>query len=115
MRCDRGVEHGGGETFILREQVVSEFMEIADAADARRPRDDLIHVAHQFTEQACILGVALNEAVRRMLQRLLMNRAVFGEIIEADDLMTGVEQLFHEIAADEAGGAGDEDFHGMQS
>ena len=28
-----------------------------------------------------------------------------------DDLVAGAEQFFHEIAADKAGGAGDEDLH----
>ena len=47
-----------------------------------------------------------------MLERRLLQLAVLGEVVEADDLVAGLQQLFDQIAADEAGRAGDEDFHG---
>src|SRR5437867_500358 len=39
--------------------------------------------------------------------------AVLAEVVEADDLMTGIEQLRHQVAVDEPGGACDEDSHAV--
>ena len=40
-----------------------------------------------------------------------MRRPVLAEVVEPDDVVTGVEQLGHEVAVDEPGGPGDEDAH----
>ena len=37
---------------------------------------------------------------------------VVVEVVEADDFVAAVEQALGDVRADEAGGAGDEDFHG---
>ena len=39
----------------------------------------------------------------------LREPAVLAEVVEADDLVAGLEQLRDEVAGDEPGGAGDED------
>ncbi len=105
------VEDGRRQTLVLGQQVVSELVKIADAADARGPGDDLVHVGHQRRQQADVLGVALDEAIGGMFERCLLERAVLGEIVEADHFVAGLQQLFHQIAADEAGRAGDQYFH----
>ncbi len=60
---------------------------------------------------ADVLGVALDEAVARMVVVRLGQPAVLAEVVEADDLVAGLEQLGDEVAVDEPGGAGDEDSH----
>ena len=60
--CDGGIEDGRGHAFVFRQQIVGEFVEIADAADARRPGDDLIESASR-SSAGHVLGVALDEAI----------------------------------------------------
>jgi len=53
---DGRVEDGGGEAFVLRQQIVGELVEVADAADARRPGNYLVRALEQLTEQADVLA-----------------------------------------------------------
>ena len=110
-RGDRGVERRGEDALVLGEQVVGEFVEVADPADHRRGRHDLIAIRRQVGEQGDVLGVALDEAVAGVLVVRLRQPAVLREVVEADDVVARLEQLGHEIAVDEPGGAGDEDAH----
>src|SRR6266581_7750277 len=115
MSGNGGVEDGGGQAFVLGEQVVGELMKIADAADARRAGDNLIDIAGQLAQHADVFGVSLNEPVTRTPERRLLERPVFRKVVQADDLMTRLQQLFDKVAADEAGGAGNEDFHASRT
>ena len=47
-----------------------------------------------------------------MAQRRLPQGAVLGKIVQANNFMACLQQFFHEIAANEAGGTGDKYFHG---
>ena len=111
MRRDRRVERRGQDPLVLGQQVVGELVEVADPADHRRGRHDLVAVGGQLAHERNVLGIALHEAIARMVVVRLGQRAVLAEIVEADDLVAGLEQLRDEIAIDEPGGAGDEDPH----
>ena len=69
------------------------------------------HVRGELAQERGVLGVALDEPIARMVVVRLGQPAVLGEVVEADDLVPGLEQLGDEIAVDEPGGAGDEDAH----
>ena len=99
------------DPLVLGEQVVGELVEVADAADHRRGSDDLVAVGGELAHERGVLGVALDEAVARMVVVGLRQAAVLAEVVEADDLVAGLEQLRDEVAVDEPGGAGDEDPH----
>ena len=111
VRRDRGVERRGQDPLVLGEQVVRELVEVADAADHRRGGHDLVAVGRQLGEQRDVLGVALDEPIARVLVVRLRQPAVLAEVVEPDDVMAGLEQLGHEVAVDEPGGAGHEDAH----
>src|SRR5205085_2953519 len=72
---------------------------------------DLIAVCGQLREQRRILGIALDEAIGRVGVVGARHAAVLREVVDADDLVTRGQQLLDEIAADETGGAGDENLH----
>ena len=61
--------------------------------------------------QIDVATVTYDEAVIRLIVVRPRHASVLGEIVEADDFVTGVQQLLHEVAADKPGGAGDKDFH----
>jgi hypothetical protein len=111
MGVDRGVERRREDALVLRHEVVGELVEIADPADHRRRGDDLVAIRRQFTEELGVLGVALDEPVARVVVVGLRQPAVLREVVDADDLVAGLEQLRDEVAADEPGRAGDEDPH----
>ena len=66
-RGDRGLEGRREDPLVLGQQVEREFVEVADPADHRRGRDDLVAVGREVGEQGDVLGVALHEAVARVL------------------------------------------------
>ena len=69
-------------------------MEVADPADHRGGGDDLVAVGGELAQQGDILRVALDEAVARMRRRSSSRgRAVLAEVVDADDLVAGLEQL----------------------
>ena len=100
---DRRVERRGKDPLVLGDQVVGELVEVADAADHRRGRDDLVDIGRQLGHQRDVLGVALDEPVARMVVVRLGQAAVLAEVVEPDDLVAGVEQLVDEVAVDEPG------------
>src|SRR5207247_3753037 len=61
-----------------------------------------------------VLGVAADETVPGVPPARLRDLSVLGEVIEADDVVAVGEQLLHEVAADEPGGARDEHLHGRR-
>ena len=112
MGGDRGVERRREDPLVLGEQVVGELVEVADPADHRgRRRRPGRQSAASSRQQRGVLGVALDEAVARVVVVRLGQPAVLREVVETDDLVAGLEQLRDEIAVDEPGGAGDEDPH----
>ncbi len=108
---DGGIERRGQDPLVLGQQVVGELVEVADAADHRRRGDDLVAVGRERPQQPGVLRVALHEPVAGMVVVRTDERPVLAEVVDADDVVAGLEQLGDEIAVDEAGGAGDEDLH----
>jgi len=108
---DCRIERGGGQTLVLREQVVGEGMKVSDAADHRGPGDEVIAAVEQPADEFHVFGVTPHEAVSRMVAAGGPQLAIFGEIVEADDVPAGVQELADDVAADEPGGTGDEDLH----
>ena len=105
---DRGIERRGEDPLVLCEQVVGELVEVADPADHRGRGDDLIDVGRQLRHQPDVLRVALDEPVARVVVVRLRDPAVLAEVVQTDDLVTRLQQVRDEIAADEAGRPGDE-------
>ena len=52
MRGDGGVEGRGEDPLVLGDQVVGELVEVADPADHRRRRDDLVAVGGELAHQS---------------------------------------------------------------
>ena len=67
--------------------------------------------AISLAQEGHVLGVALHEAVSRVVLVALLERSVLGVVVETDHLMARVEQLLDQIAGDEAGRAGHQDLH----
>jgi hypothetical protein len=86
-------------------------VEQGDTADDGRAGDKLVAVGEQVAEQADVLGVALDLAEVGVVTEGPLDGAVLGEVVEADDLMSGPQQILDQIARDEPGRAGDEDLH----
>ncbi len=107
--ADRGVEGGGADALVFGQQVVGKLVEVGDAADHRRARDQLIAVRGQLGQQLRVFRVALDELVAGVVVEAALDRAVFAEVVNADDLVPGLQEVGDEISADEPGGAGDED------
>ena len=108
---DGRIERRGEDPLVLREQVVGELVEVADPADHRRSRHDLIAVRGELRQQRDVLGIALDEPVARVTVVRLGQPTVLREVIEPDDVVPGLQQLGDEVAVDESGGAGHEDAH----
>jgi hypothetical protein len=83
-------------------------MEVADPADHRRGGDDLVDVRGELRQEGDVLRVALGEAIARVTVIALLDPAVLREVVDPDDLVAVLQELGDEIAADESGGAGDE-------
>jgi hypothetical protein len=69
----------------------------------------VVAVGGQLDHELGILGVAFDEAIARMAVEAAADRSVLAEVVDADDLVAGLQQLADEVAADKPGGAGDED------
>ena len=106
---DGSVKGGGEDPLVLSQQLVGELVEVADPADHGGGRNDLVAVHCQLGQEGGVLGVALHQAVGGMAVVGPAHRAVLAEVVDADDRVAGPQQLRHQVAADEAGGAGDED------
>ena len=112
MGVDRGVEGGGGDPLVLGQQVVGVFVEVGDAADARGAGDEVVAARRPAPSAAPRPGRRLARNRKRGWSwKLRSTRAVFREVVEADDLVAGFEELLHQVAGDEAGGPGHKDPH----
>jgi hypothetical protein len=82
-------------------------VEIGDAADHRRPSDELVAVGGELGQQLRVLGVALDKSVARVSVEAALDRSVLAEVVDADDLVAGPQEVGYEVSADEPGCAGD--------
>jgi hypothetical protein len=82
-------------------------VEVGDAADHRSAGDNLVAVHGKLGQELSVFGVALDQAVARVSVEAALERSVLAVVVDADDLVTGAEQLGNEITADESGGSGD--------
>ena len=103
---DRGVECRCEDPLVLGKQVVCELVEVADAANHRSGRHDLIAVGGKLREERHVLGVALNEPVARVVVIRLGQAPVLAEVVHADDVVARSQQLGDEVAIDEPGSTG---------
>jgi hypothetical protein len=79
-------------------------VEVRDAADHRGAGDEVVAVGDQVRHQLDVTAVALDERVRRVVVVRPGDRAVLGEVVDADNFVTASEELLHEVSADESGG-----------
>ena len=93
VRADRGVEGGGDDPLVFREQVVRELMEVRDAADHGRARDDVIALRRQLCEQLDVLGVTLDQPVARIGVKAALDRPVLAVVVDADHVVARLQQL----------------------
>ena len=103
VRADGRVESGSGDALVLRQQVVGELVEVADAADHGRRRHEVIAAFQQLVQQLFVFRIALDEAVVGMFVVALLYPAVLAEVVQADDVVAGIEQFLDEITVDETG------------
>ena len=108
---DRRVEGRRQDALVLGDEVVGELVEVADPPDHRRGGDHLVAVRRQPGEQVDVLRIALDEAVAWVVVVRAGERAVLAEVVDPDDFVPVLQQVRHEVAVDEPGGAGDEDLH----
>jgi hypothetical protein len=107
MRTECGVEGGGADALVFREQVVGELVEIRDPPDHRGSRNELVAVGRELGQEWRVFGVALDEVVARVAVKAAFERPVLGVVVDADDLVAGVEQVGDEVAGNEPSCAGD--------
>ena len=113
-RGDGRIERGGADAFVLGQQVVCELMEVRDAADHGCPRDHVVAVHGQLRQQLRVLGIALDQPEARIVVMAAAHRAVLAEVVHADDLVPGLQQLCDQVSADETSRPGDEDLQGCR-
>src|SRR5205085_10178204 len=78
-----------------------------------RARADVVGVGGKLGQQVGVLGVAFHEPVARVVVVAAPHGPVLAVIVEADDLVPGLEQLGDEVTADEARCSGDEDLQSL--
>ena len=111
MGPDRGVERGGRDAFVLGQQIVGVRMEIRDAADHGRAGHEMVAIPQQPLEALDVLGVAAHEPIAGRLIARVGQLAVFGEVVQADDLVARLKQLLDEVSPNEPGRSRDQNFH----
>src|ERR1700680_1834604 len=84
-------------------------MEIGDASDHCRPRHQLIAIDCQVGQELDVLVVSLDEPVSGVGVIAALDRSVLAVVVDPDHLVAGLQQLRHEVTADESRSAGDED------
>jgi hypothetical protein len=108
---DRRVEGRGEDPLVLREQVVGELVERGGPGNEAGRRHDLVDFHGQLAHQLRVEDVAVDKPVARVGVVRMHGRAVTPKVVDADDLVVGGQQLGDQVAADEPGGAGDQDPH----
>src|SRR5437016_8546732 len=111
MGPDSGIKSGSGDALVFRQQIIRKLMKVRNAANHGCCSNEVIAFGYQFLQQSGILGIALDEGVMRMAVIGFLRPAIFAEIIQANNFMSGFQQLFNEIAANKPGGAGDKNLH----
>src|SRR5215467_6055635 len=106
--ADGGIESGGADALVFGDQVVGELVKVGDPADHRRAGDDVVDARGKVGQEGGVLGVAFDQPVVRMAVVRAPHRPVLAEVVDAYDLVAGLEQLGDEVAADESARAGDE-------
>ena len=92
-RVDRGLERGGHDPLVEGEQVERELLERRGPADEPGRGNDLVAVRGERPEEAGVGRIAGDEPVRGMAVEAPARAAVGREVVDADDLVAGVEQL----------------------
>src|SRR4029078_7102328 len=90
---------------------VGALWELAPPPHPRRGGAALVAVAGEPLDELGVLDVALDEPVARVVVVRLREAAVLAEVVDADNVVARLEELGHEVAADEARSAGDQDAH----
>ena len=80
-------------------------MEVGDATDHRGARDELITVSEEFRHQLDVTCIAFDEPVVGVFVVGPLRLSVLGEIVDANHLVTPVEQLLYDVTTDEPRGA----------
>ncbi len=78
-------------------------MKVRNAANHGCGGDKVVAICNQFLQQLGILGIAFDEGVSRIGVVRFFRPSVFAEVVEADYLVPGVEQLFDQISTDKTG------------
>src|SRR5438132_13678975 len=115
MCLNRGVEGGRQDAFIFSEQGVREPMEVADAADHGGPSDDDLARTDGVSEKSGVLDVAYDQSIARMIVERMANWPVLAEVVNTGHLVSGLQELLDEVAADEARGTCKQDVHAPYS
>src|SRR5439155_10064654 len=110
---DGGVKGRGDDPLVLGQQVIGKLMKVTDSTDHGCPGQDLVAFESEPGQKRDVLGVTLDQPVSGMAVVAFAQGTVLAEVVDADDLVPGSQQLFDQVAADEAGGPGDEDLHAV--
>ena len=110
-RRNGGVEARRNDPLVLGEQIVRVFVKVGDPADPGRAGNEVFAPQGQIGEQVGVLGISLYETVSGVTLIALLDQAVLGIVVHADDLVPEVKQFLHEIACDETGRSGDKNGH----
>ena len=98
------------DPFVRGQQVIGVGMKVGDPADHRRRRDEMVAVGGQLGHEIDITTIAFNKGVALVVVIALGRRAIFGIVVDADNLVAGIEELGDDITGDETGRAGQQDF-----
>src|SRR5215207_7602643 len=108
---DGGVERRGGDPLVLRQQVVGVLVEIGDTADPGGAGQEVVAVRELLLQEVRVPRVRPEEVIAGMVLEAPLDDAIFREVVEADDLVAGLQELLYDIAGDEPRRPGDQDFH----
>jgi hypothetical protein len=108
-----GQQHGGAEVVVAGE--VDHVADVAAQADHGRLVADRVHPVQGAVQgpgrgRIGQVGVEVLDVVAQVAGAAGVGAGV--EAVEGDDLVAGLDQQVDEVAADEAGPAGDQDAHG---
>ncbi len=107
-RGDGGVARRGDDALVGGQQVVGVGVEVGDAADHRRAGDEVVAVHQQLGHERGVLHVRLDQPVVGVVVVAAGDLAVLRVVVDADDGVARLQQLLHDVAADEAGRAADQ-------
>ena len=112
----RSLEEGEGALHVRRDERAGVRDRPVHVALGREV-DHRVDLLHQFPDEGRVADVAADEEVARVGREVREVRGVarVGQGVQVDDRAVGVarELVAHEVRADEAGAAGDEEAHGL--